>query len=747
MTKMLIVSSMLFFLALSSGFGQAPGAGSFADKTNIESFMAVTNVFSGADETYFYSTTTYTFTDLVVFSYFDESSFYVYNQAGAKIDSVTLNENQYHVFSTGTGVYRVECTQSFTVLVGDPVSRSVLGYFAVDESGSPISARLNTYMPDYYTSGEHFIIFAYHSATDFVIKDLQTSTVIAAGVLNEGEHFQLDGYSNTFIGVEASKPVSALSYTDQGYFIPAANGTFAGTLFYGFSGYVGGWPNGIILTAYSDSTHFLVRNSVTGDTVASGVINEGETYSEAIYNEIYYSVTTDLPVTVSNTPYAAYSGSYYYLVRQIDQSGLGIGTNFYAPVIDGQFDVFSFADENIITITEMGSGNLIWSDTLNRYENYSFIPIRAVYHVSSTKNVSVISSWGGGWGADFVPLNFALSLPDLSISSGDIQFLPEAETRITGELVTIQATVRNLGHETAEQVRVQFYDGDPGAGIAISEAYIVSAIAPGESEKVHFDWTVPEYAAYHNIYVQVDKWDQIRESNESNNTAFKSLIANDDLLPPLTTVVEAPTTVFVNAQNEPEFDTFKVNFDLFNTGTVSAENAKASISLPPELALKGSSIDSVLWENINAGEHVDSSWTVEIKSIPDGEAFFYSVLVEADGIESKVVERMLSIQTPTGLESDNPNKRLPELFTLSPNFPNPFNPETRFQLDLTKTALVNIQVYDVAGRKMADIDKGIKTNGTYTYTFNGSNLVSGIYFLQVELNHQKVAVRKMILVK
>jgi len=249
-------------------------------------------------------------------------------------------------------VYSVECTKSFSVLVGDPVSANVLGYFAVDESGSPLSTRLNTYMPAYYTSGEHFIVFGYYAGTEYVIKNLQTGTVIAAGILNEGEHFQLDGYSNTFIGVEANKPVSALSYTDQGYFIPATNGTFAGTKFYGFSGYVGNWPNGIIVTGYSDSTHYLIMNSTTGDTIASGVVNEGETFAQITSSDMYYSVETDQIVTVSNTPYANYSGSYYYLVRQVDESGLGIGTNFYAPAISGQFDIFS-------------SGNIV-NDNVNK---------------------------------------------------------------------------------------------------------------------------------------------------------------------------------------------------------------------------------------------------------------------------------------------------------------------------------------------------------------------------------------------
>lgn len=746
MSKLLQGYFLSIVIFISSSLGQAPGAGQEFNANKTDSFIQANRVFTGADESYFYSTTTNTFGDLVVFSYFDESSFYVYSQDGTKIDSVTLNDNEFHVFSPGSGIFSVECTNSFTVLVGDPVTRNVLGYFAVDESGSPLSTRLNTYMPAAF-SGDHFIIFGYHAATEYVIRNLQTSTIIAAGILNEGEHFQLDGYSNTFIGVESNKPISALSYNDQGYFIPATNGTFSGTHFYGFSGYVGSWPNGVTITGYKDSTDYLIVNSVTGDTVASGVVNEGEAFAHITYSDLYYSVVTSEVVTVSNTPYANYSGSYYYMVRQIDESGLGIGTNFYAPTISGDFDVFSFEDDNTVTITAMSNGTEVWSGVLNTSENYRFTTAKDVYHVSSTKNISVLTSWGGGWGADFVPLNFALSLPDLAVASSDIQFLPEAETRITGETVTIKATVRNQGHETAQQVRVKFYDGDPQAGIAISNAFFISELVPGTSADVQFDWIVPEHVDFHNIYVEIDRWDQIRESNESNNIAFKSLTANDDLLPPLSTVVEGPTKVYVDDQNTPEFETFRIAVDLFNTGTVSASNAKATIMLPAELTLSAGYVDSIKWDNIEAGAHVDSAWTVQINGIPTGDAFFYSVLVEADDVESKTVERMMAIQTPTAINSDNEVSGIPESFKLSQNFPNPFNPDTRFQLDLREMAVVNILVYDINGRQVAELEKGTKMAGTYSYTFNGSDLVSGIYFLSLKINQQETAIRKMILVK
>ena len=477
---LLFMSAVIAFAQVNGGF--APDA----NFQTIEKPNALAKVMS-AEKTsktldgFIYSTTTYTFADLIVFSYFNKSQFYLIDAAGIAIDSVLLNENEYHVFSPGTGVFSIEGNQSFTLLIGDPITNSVMGYFAVDESGSPLSTRLNTYMPAYGYSGEHFIIFGYNDGTGFQIKDLSNNTTVAAGILNEGEHFMLDGYNAKFLGVYADKPVSALSYTDQGYYIPSSNGTFAGKQFYGFSGYVGGWGNGIIVTSYEDSTDFVAINSATGDTLFQGRLDKGMVSSYSVYADLFWEVRSTGRVTVCNTPYASYTGSYYYLTRQVDESGLGIGTNFYAPVIPGNVNLFSYEDNNEILIHNLAADDTTWIGVLNAGQGFSFSSSKAVYHIMSHENVAVISSWGGGYGADFMPLNFATGLPDLAVSSKDITFDPEKESYDAGDMVTIYANIHNYGYENAYNVRVKFYDGHPSGGVAISSLLNVGTIEAGGS--------------------------------------------------------------------------------------------------------------------------------------------------------------------------------------------------------------------------------------------------------------------------
>lgn len=744
-----ILLSLLIFSMLNAQEipGGAPGGKIVLPaESNKQPMIHITKSTLNPDE-FVYSTTTYTFTDLVVFSYFDGSEFFLINSDSLVVDSVQLDENQYHVFSPGEGVYTVEGNISFTLLIGDPITKSCMGYFAVDESGSPLSTRLNTYMPAFGYNGEHFIVFSYNNQTEFYIKNLSdTSITIAAGVLNKGEHFQLDGHNSKFLGVYSNKPVSALSYTDQGYFVPSGNGTFTGCEFYGFSGYVGGWENGIVVTAYSDSTDYIAVNSITGDTLMQGRIDAGETASLPVYSDTYWELYTNYNVTACNTPYAGYSGKYYYLTRQIDESGQGIGTNFYTPVISGSIDLFSYEDDNSITIYNINNPDTVWTGILNAGDRYHFNSTKTVYHFTSSENIAVISSYGGGYGADFVPLNFAVALPDLSLSSDDITFDPGSVEYNSGDPITIFAVIHNNGFETAYDVEVQFFDGDPEGGLAISPVMTADSILSKSSYTFNHAWTVPAYPQYHAVYVVVDFEKKITESNKSNNTAFKFIIPNNDLLPPLATTVDAPASVKLEADTL-EFTDFQIKVNVFNSGSVEAESVLVKLNLPPQLSINNPA-DSVKYlGNIPANQSAAYTWQVHIDSITQGDAYFYSILVDADNAEAKPVERMLLINRPTAIDENISAAAIPHKFILYANFPNPFNPSTSIEYSLHKGARVLLEVYDICGRKVCILVNGFQNAGRYKTHFHAKNLVSGVYFLRFNVNDKTVAVNKMMLIK
>ncbi len=75
---------------------------------------------------------------------------------------------------------------------------------------------------------------------------------------------------------------------------------------------------------------------------------------------------------------------------------------------------------------------------------------------------------------------------------------------------------------------------------------------------------------------------------------------------------------------------------------------------------------------------------------------------------------------------------VPVLYYLSQNYPNPSNPETRIDYTIPKQQNVSLRVYNMLGEMVTELVNEIKPAGTYTTTFDASNLPSGIYVYRLE---------------
>ena len=75
---------------------------------------------------------------------------------------------------------------------------------------------------------------------------------------------------------------------------------------------------------------------------------------------------------------------------------------------------------------------------------------------------------------------------------------------------------------------------------------------------------------------------------------------------------------------------------------------------------------------------------------------------------------------------------LPVLFALSQNYPNPFNPQTRIDYTLPEQQNVSLRVYNMLGELVHELVNEVKPVGTYTVTFDGSDLPSGIYIYRIQ---------------
>lgn len=70
-------------------------------------------------------------------------------------------------------------------------------------------------------------------------------------------------------------------------------------------------------------------------------------------------------------------------------------------------------------------------------------------------------------------------------------------------------------------------------------------------------------------------------------------------------------------------------------------------------------------------------------------------------------------------------------FELSQNYPNPFNPSTRIRYEIPQRGFVTIKIFDVLGNEITTLVNEEKSFGGYEIEFNGSGLVSGIYYYRI----------------
>ena len=85
---------------------------------------------------------------------------------------------------------------------------------------------------------------------------------------------------------------------------------------------------------------------------------------------------------------------------------------------------------------------------------------------------------------------------------------------------------------------------------------------------------------------------------------------------------------------------------------------------------------------------------------------------------------------------------IPEAFYLAPNYPNPFNATTTIHFGLPHMAEISLSVWDIKGRKVAELITGNFSAGRHEVTWNAAHVPAGIYVVEMKsgnfVSHRKV---------
>lgn len=88
----------------------------------------------------------------------------------------------------------------------------------------------------------------------------------------------------------------------------------------------------------------------------------------------------------------------------------------------------------------------------------------------------------------------------------------------------------------------------------------------------------------------------------------------------------------------------------------------------------------------------------------------------------------------------------PRRLSLQQNYPNPFNPHTRISYELPESGEVQLRVFTIQGREVAQVVNGRQQAGRHNISFDASGLASGVYLYRLEAGGIALS-RKMTLVR
>lgn len=266
--------------------------------------------------------------------------------------------------------------------------------------------------------------------------------------------------------------------------------------------------------------------------------------------------------------------------------------------------------------------------------------------------------------------------------------------------------------------------GDFNAGSFAPGSYVLEATpfvggSAGEPERVSFT-VVPGMVLTPNRLVVVDA-----------NTNTELFELNDGA------VIDAgqlPDQVNVVAKTEPRIRS--VLFDLNGGFFQRLENV-------PPFALFGDISGDFLPGSLPSGNNVLTVTTFleQFGSGQEGDPLQIRFTVQGSASKSNTLAGGYYVEPAEGLQDE-----APVAFGLSENYPNPFNPETVIGFRLPESAHVQLDVYDMLGRKVVTLVDGVRSAGHHEVVFRAGDLPSGTYLYSLQ-TPERTFMNKMLLLK
>ncbi len=130
-------------------------------------------------------------------------------------------------------------------------------------------------------------------------------------------------------------------------------------------------------------------------------------------------------------------------------------------------------------------------------------------------------------------------------------------------------------------------------------------------------------------------------------------------------------------------------------------------------------------------------------------------IVQRDGSQSESeltgVDKIVFHETTRVEESGSRTCVDVSSFVLHQNYPNPFNPSTTIEYELSTSGLIQIQVYNMNGQEIRNLEAGVRPVGIHRTIWDGKDehgsvVSGGVYLCRIRFG-DSVQMQKMLLVK
>ena len=237
--------------------------------------------------------------------------------------------------------------------------------------------------------------------------------------------------------------------------------------------------------------------------------------------------------------------------------------------------------------------------------------------------------------------------------------------------------------------------------------------------------------------------------NATNSSFMEPVDVATKILEYLTSAVSYPTAVSLSSPSTGTSQTLE-NDDNAIDFIWSGETSDVTYTF--YLSSSATKIDPLYIEDNVSGGTLSLSYQemVDNFGFVENQTVYWGVSSEKD-MEVSVSELSsltFTVSQNVGVESGG---TVPTVFSVGSNYPNPFNPQTHFDVGIPETGLLKASIIDMNGREVSLLANEIFQPGNHRFTWNGkdnNNFASptGVYIIHIRYNGEMRS-QKIVLLK